>query len=46
MAEGTQLPPQLLRYWSTGGKGGAEINWGVSGRSETSTGASLPFKRK
>lgn len=31
MAEGTQLPPQLLRYWSTGGEGGEKIQWGVSG---------------
>ncbi|HEY5201348.1 MAG TPA: hypothetical protein VIJ31_10615 [Acidothermaceae bacterium] len=31
MAEGTQLPPHLLAYWSAGGKGGAEIQWGISG---------------
>lgn len=31
MAEGTGLPPALLHYWSTGGAGGAKINWGVSG---------------
>lgn len=30
MAEGTQLPPQLLRYWTTGA-GGAKIRWGESG---------------
>lgn len=28
MAEGTQLPPQLIRFWSNGGKGGALIRWG------------------
>lgn len=31
MAVGTGLPPALIHYWSEGGKGGAEINWGVSG---------------
>jgi hypothetical protein len=30
MAEGTGMPPQLLRYW-TAGAGGAKINWGVPG---------------
>lgn len=31
MAEGTQLPPQLLKYWSNGGRGGLKIQWGVPG---------------
>lgn len=31
MAAGTQLPPQLLKFWSRAGKGGAAINWGVPG---------------
>jgi hypothetical protein len=30
MAEGTGLPPQLIKYW-TAGAGAARINWGVSG---------------
>lgn len=30
MAEGTQLPPQLLRYWTTGA-GGAKIRWNSPG---------------
>lgn len=31
MAPGTRLPPQLLKYWSNGGEGGAKIDWGRSG---------------
>lgn len=31
MAFGTRLPPQLIKFWSRGGRGGAEINWGVDG---------------
>jgi hypothetical protein len=31
MAAGTQLPPQLIRYWSSAGKGGQVIRWGVPG---------------
>lgn len=30
MAAGTQLPPQLLRYW-TAGPGAARIAWGTPG---------------
>lgn len=30
MAEGTQMPPQLIRYW-VAGAGAAKINWGVPG---------------
>ena len=30
MAEGTGMPPQLLRYW-TAGAGGAKIAWGTPG---------------
>lgn len=30
MAEGTQLPPQLVRFW-TAGEGGQKIRWGVPG---------------
>jgi len=31
MAEGTQLPPQLIRYWSSTGEGGQAIRWGAPG---------------
>jgi len=30
MAEGTQMPPQLLRFWLDG-RGAAEIQWGHAG---------------
>jgi hypothetical protein len=30
VAEGTQLPPQLLKYWTVGA-GGAKIAWGTPG---------------
>jgi hypothetical protein len=30
MAEGTGLPPHLIRYW-TAGPGAAKINWGTPG---------------
>jgi hypothetical protein len=30
MAEGTQLPPQLVKYW-TAGPGAAAVRWGTSG---------------
>jgi hypothetical protein len=30
MAEGTGLPPQLIKYWLAG-PGAAKINWGVGG---------------
>ena len=30
MAEGTGMPPQLLKYWLAG-PGAAKINWGVPG---------------
>jgi hypothetical protein len=30
MAAGTQLPPQLIRFWAAGA-GGARIRWGESG---------------
>lgn len=30
MAEGTGMPPQLIRYW-TSGPGGAKIAWGTPG---------------
>lgn len=30
MAEGTQLPPQLIRYW-VAGEGAGKIRWGVPG---------------
>lgn len=30
MAEGTQLPPQLLKYWLHG-EGAAKIQWGHDG---------------
>lgn len=31
MAEGTGMPPQLLRYWLPSGEGGAKIQWGEAG---------------
>lgn len=30
MAEGTGMPPQLIRYW-VAGAGAAKIDWGVPG---------------
>lgn len=30
MAEGTRLPPQLIKFW-TSGAGGQKIRWGVDG---------------
>lgn len=30
MAEGTRMPPQLIKYWLTG-PGAAKINWNVPG---------------
>src|SRR4051812_20520290 len=31
VAEGTGLPPALVRYWSKGGEGGDKIGWGRPG---------------
>jgi hypothetical protein len=31
VAEGTGLPASLIRYWSKGGEGGAEVDWGRHG---------------